>query len=80
MRLVIPAIAAALALTVGTASFAASKQQRGSQNGTQSYAKSDSYNKCVALAKARGYARSDIEDNIGGARRFVQSCMRGKQQ
>ena len=77
MRIVIPAIAVALAFTVGTASFAAKK--RGSQNGTQSYA-SDSYNRCVALAKARGYSRSDIEDNIGGARRFVQSCMRGKQQ
>ena len=78
MRIVIPAIAAALAFTVGTASFAAQKQ-RGSQNGSQSYA-SDSYNRCVALAKARGYSRSDIEDNIGAARRFVQSCMRGKQQ
>jgi len=79
MRLVIPAIAAALALTVGTASFAASKQ-RGSQSGTQSYASSKSYNRCVALAKQRGYARSDIEDNLGAARRFVQNCMRGKQQ
>jgi len=77
MRIVIPAIAAALALTVGTASFAA--QKRGSQNSSQSYA-SDSYNRCVALAKARGYSRSDIEDNIGAARRFVQNCMRGKQQ
>jgi len=40
----------------------------------------DSFDRCVALAKSRGYSRSDLEDNRAAARNFVARCMQGKQR
>jgi hypothetical protein len=40
----------------------------------------DSYNNCVSLARARGYADSDLDGNRAGARNFVIRCMQGKQR
>jgi hypothetical protein len=40
----------------------------------------DSYNRCVSLAKSRGYTSSDLDGNRASARNFVISCMRGKQR
>jgi hypothetical protein len=39
-----------------------------------------SYNKCVSLAKSRGYTESDLDGNRAAARNFVIRCMQGKQR
>ncbi len=40
----------------------------------------DSYNRCVSLARSRGYTNSDLDGNRASARNFVINCMRGKQR
>jgi hypothetical protein len=40
----------------------------------------DSYNKCVSLARSRGYTDSDLDGNRAAARNFVIRCMQGKQR
>ena len=40
----------------------------------------DSYNKCVSLARSRGYTESDLDGNRAAARNFVIRCMQGKQR
>jgi hypothetical protein len=39
-----------------------------------------SFDRCVSLAKSRGFSRNDLEDNRASARNFVINCMRGKQR
>jgi len=39
----------------------------------------DTFNRCVELARARGYSSSDLDGNRAAARNFVIRCMRGKQ-
>jgi cytochrome oxidase Cu insertion factor (SCO1/SenC/PrrC family) len=39
----------------------------------------DSYNRCVTLARSRGYTSSDLDGNRASARNFVINCMKGKQ-
>jgi hypothetical protein len=67
MRLTIAAVAAVLAagLVAPTPSVA---QQKSLQ---------ESFNGCVELAKQRGWATSDLEQNRSEVRNFVLSCMRG---
>jgi len=80
MRHMSATLAAVVAVSVVTSTtvFAQKKntdatraQARGSIN--------QSYNRCVALAKARGFARSDIGDQYTPARDFVIRCMQGRQ-
>jgi hypothetical protein len=40
----------------------------------------DSFDRCVSLAKSRGFSRSDLDDNRAAARNFVVRCMQGKQR
>ena len=40
----------------------------------------DSFNRCVSLARSRGFAESDIGGKSSPARKFVISCMQGKQR
>lgn len=40
----------------------------------------DSFNRCVSLAKSRGFSTSDLDGNRAAARNFVANCMRGKQR
>ena len=40
----------------------------------------ESYNKCVSLARSRGYTEIDLDDNRAAARNFVLRCMQGRQQ
>ena len=40
----------------------------------------DSYNRCVSLARSRGFLDSDISDDRAAARNFVLRCMQGKQR
>jgi hypothetical protein len=40
----------------------------------------DLFNKCVELARQRGYSNSDLDGNRAAARNFVIRCMQGKQR
>ena len=83
MRLMLATAAAALAVSV-TASTAVFAQKRNADAARASRAEAreslnDSYNRCVSLAKARGFARSDIGGQTSPAKSFVIRCMQGKQ-
>jgi multidrug resistance efflux pump len=83
MRLTLAAAVTSLSVTM-IASSAASAQTKSSQaqdNPTASRASlSDSYNRCVSLARSRGYTESDLDGNRAAARNFVIRCMQGKQR
>jgi len=83
MRLMLATAAAALAVSV-TASTAAFAQKRNTDAARASRAEareslSGSYNRCVSLAKARGFTRSDIGGQSSPVKSFVIRCMQGKQ-
>jgi len=40
----------------------------------------DSFNRCVSLARSRGFAESDVGGKSSPARKFVIGCMQGKQR
>jgi len=40
----------------------------------------DLFNKCVELARQRGYSNSDLDGNRAAARNFVIRCMQGRQR
>ena len=40
----------------------------------------ESFNRCVSLAKSRGFTQSDLDGNRAAARNFVRNCMAGKQR
>jgi hypothetical protein len=83
MRLMLATAAAALAVSVATStavfaqkkSTAAARASRAEAIGSLN----NSYNRCVSIAKARGFARSDIGGNDSPVRNFVIRCMQGKQ-
>ena len=84
MRSIISFAAAALMVSVVTASTAFA-QKNNTEGAKASRAESrqslnDSFDRCVSLAKSRGYSRSDLEDNRTAARNFVVRCMQGKQR
>ena len=77
MQLILAATVTALVIGVSTstAAFAQTKTtaaDRASLN--------DSFNRCVSLAKARGFSNSDLDGNRAAARNFVIRCMQGKQR
>ena len=83
MRSILSVAAAALAVSVAM-STAVLAQKRNTDAARASRAEAreslnDSYNRCVSLAKARGFARSDISGPDTPARNFVTRCMQGKQ-
>ena len=85
MRLMLATAAAALAVSV-TTSTAVFAQKKNTDAARASRAEAretlnDSFNRCVSLAKERGFARSDIGDNpTSSVRTFVARCMQGKQK
>jgi archaellin len=84
MRPILALVATALAVSV-VASTAVFAQKKSSDAARASRAQAsgsinDSYNRCVSLAKSRGYTSSDLDGNRQGARNFVISCMQGKQR
>jgi len=83
MRLMLATAAAALAVSVATSTAVlAQKKNTDSARAARAQAResiSDSFNRCVSLAKARGFARSDLDDGGAPARAFVMRCMQGKQ-
>jgi hypothetical protein len=76
MRLIIVAAGAALAVTLTAPTFAQTTGQAPPSRASLN----DSYNRCVELARARGYSSSDLDGNRAAARNFVVRCMQGKQR
>jgi len=84
MRSILAVAATALVVSVAmsTAVFAQKKSTDAAKASRAEARESlnDSFDRCVSLAKSRGFSRSDLEDNRAAARNFVMSCMRGKQR
>jgi hypothetical protein len=78
MRPIIVAASAAIALSLTTASSFA--QTTTGQAPPRGGSMTESFNRCVDLARARGYAASDLDGNRAAARNFVIRCMQGKQR
>jgi hypothetical protein len=78
MRLILAAAATALAVGV-IASTVAFTQTTNNPSATRA-SLNESYNKCVSLARSRGYTDSDLDGNRAAARNFVLRCMQGKQR
>jgi len=84
MRPILSVAAAALAVGVGTSTMVfAQNTNTDAARAARAQTKAsldDSYNRCVSLAKSRGYTSSDLDGNRASARNFVINCMRGKQR
>jgi hypothetical protein len=78
MRLILAAAATALAGGV-IASTAAYAQTTNNPSAARA-SLNDSYNRCVSLARSRGFTDSDLDGNRAAARNFVLKCMQGKQR
>jgi hypothetical protein len=84
MRLILATATVALAISAAT-STAVFAQKKNTDEAKASRAQAresinDSFNRCVSLAKSRGYTSSDLDGNRAAARNFVMSCMQGKQR
>jgi hypothetical protein len=82
MRLMLAAAATSLAATMvtSTVAYTQTKSAQATNNPSATKASlSDSYNRCVSLARSRGYTESDLDGNRSAARNFVIRCMQGKQ-
>jgi len=73
-------VAAAAALTVGVIASTAANAQTTNNPSAARASLNESYNKCVSLARSRGYTDSDLDGNRSAARNFVIRCMQGKQR
>jgi hypothetical protein len=83
MRPILFVAAAALVVGVGTSTVVLAqntKTDAARAARAQETSIDDSYNRCVSLAKSRGYTSSDLDGNRASARNFVINCMRGKQR
>jgi len=77
MRLILAATGTALAVGV----IASTMVYGQTTNNTAAKASlNDAYNKCVTLARSRGFSDSDLDGNRASARNFVIRCMQGKQR
>ena len=84
MRSILLVVAATLMVSAVTSSVAFA-QKKGTDAAKASRAEArqsinDSFDRCVSLAKSRGFSRSDLEDNRASARNFVVRCMQGRQR
>jgi len=83
MRSILAVAATALAVSVAMSSVAlAQKKNSNAAKTSRAEVKTslnDSFNRCVSLARSRGFTGSDLEDNRASARKFVLGCMQGKQ-
>jgi len=82
MRLILAATATALAaiMVAPTVVYAQTKSAQATSTSTATRASlNDSYNRCVSLARSRGFTDSDLDGNRAAARNFVLRCMQGKQ-
>jgi hypothetical protein len=83
MRPILAVVVIALAVSVATSTVVlAQKKNSDAARASRAEAResvSDSYNRCVSLAKERGFTPSDISGPNSPVRRFVIRCMQGKQ-
>jgi cytochrome oxidase Cu insertion factor (SCO1/SenC/PrrC family) len=82
MRMMLAAAATSLAATMvtSTVAYTQTKSAQATNNPSATKASlSDSYNRCVSLARSRGYTESDLDGNRAAARNFVVRCMQGRQ-
>ena len=77
MRLILAATATAVAVGVISSTVVSAQT---TNNAAARASVSDSYNRCVSLARSRGYTQSDLDGNRAAARNFVIRCMQGKQR
>ena len=84
MRSILAAVATALVVSAATSTVVfAQKKNTDAARASRAEAResvNDSYNRCVSLAKSRGFTSSDLEDGRRAARNFVINCMQGKQR
>ena len=83
MRLLLATAATALAVSVVTSVVFAQKTKTDAARGSRAEATGslkDSYDRCVSLARSRGYTESDLDGSRTAARNFVVRCMQGKQR
>jgi hypothetical protein len=82
MRPLLAAAATALAVAViaPTAAYTQTRSAQATNNPSPTRASlNDSYNRCVSLARSRGFTESDLDGNRAAARNFVLRCMQGRQ-
>jgi hypothetical protein len=84
MRPILAIIATALMVSAATTTAVfAQKKSTDTARASRAEAReslNESFDRCVALAKERGFARSDIGGNNAPVRNFVIRCMQGKQR
>jgi hypothetical protein len=84
MRSILSVVAAALMVSVVASSIAfAQKKNTDAARASRAEAResvNDSFNRCVSLAKERGFTPSDIGGKSSPVRTFVIRCMQGKQR
>ncbi len=83
MRYILSVAATALMVSVVTSGMAfAQKKNTDAARASRAEARESlnaSYNRCVSLARSRGFTSSDIGGKSSPARKFVIGCMQGKQ-
>jgi cytochrome oxidase Cu insertion factor (SCO1/SenC/PrrC family) len=83
MRSILAVAATALAVGLVTSTVVLAQKKKTDVPGTAraqaSTSLNDNFNRCVTLARSRGFTSSDLDGNRQGARNFVINCMRGKQ-
>jgi hypothetical protein len=84
MRQILVVTATVLAVSVVTSSVAvAQKKTTDAARASRAEAReslNDSFSRCVSLARSRGFTDSDVGGKSTPARKFVISCMQGKQR
>ena len=84
MRQTLVVTATVLAVSVVTSSVAvAQKKTTDAARASRAEAReslNDSFSRCVSLARSRGFTDSDVGGKSSPARKFVISCMQGKQR
>jgi hypothetical protein len=84
MRPILAIAATALVVSVVTSTVVfAQKKSTDAAKASRAEAResiNDSFNRCVSLARTRGFTDSDVGGKSAPARKFVISCMQGKQR
>jgi len=84
MRSILAVAATALIVNAATSTVVfAQKKSTDAARASRAEAReslNDSFNRCVSLARSRGFAESDIGGKSSPARKFVIGCMQGKQR
>ena len=84
MRSILAVAATALIVNAATSTVVfAQKKSTDAARASRAEAReslNDSFNRCVSLARSRGFAESDVGGKSSPARKFVIGCMQGKQR